>query len=263
LFYIETIVTEGYNDVNPAQFGYESCAPSKSFGPAVRYIWLLHYVMSGKGIFRIDGKEYQVSAGEMFVIPPMKETYYEADANTPWEYMWVGFFTKQSLLPDALKKPIVQAPGVGKIFEDMRRCRGMENGKTAFLASRIWEIISLVMESEESTTDHAKKVLHCLRSEYMGDITIQSIADRLNLDRCYLSTVFKKRYGVSPMQYLMNLRLETAAELMVTYGKSPSIAAASVGYPDIYNFSKMFKKKFGCSPRQYVQNARAEAEQTK
>ncbi len=260
MYYIETIVTEGYTDINPAQFGYEICAPSKSFGPAVRYIWLLHYVVSGKGTFRNEGKEYRVSAGQVFVIKPFAETYYEADADDPWQYIWVGFFAKNDSLTKALEKPIITVPGIGKIFEDMRRCQGLENGKTAFLASRIWEIISLILESEERTTDYAEKVLHCLNSEYMGDITIQSIADRLNLDRCYLSTAFKKKYGISPMQYLMNLRLETAAELMVIHGKPPSLAAMSVGYPDIYNFSKMFKKKFGCSPRQYIQNAKNNAE---
>ncbi len=190
------------------------------------------------------------------MIRPLEETYYEADADDPWQYIWVGFFAQNSSLTKALQAPIITAPGIGKIFEDMRRCQGLENGKTAFLASRIWEIVSLILESEEKTTDYAEKVLHCLNSEYMGDITIQGIANRLNLDRSYLSTAFKKKYGISPMQYLMNLRLETAAELMVTHGKPPSLAAMSVGYPDIYNFSKMFKKKFGCSPRRYIQLAK-------
>ena len=260
MYYIETIITEGYTDINPAQFGYEICSPSKSFGPAVRYIWLLHYVVSGKGFFRSEGKEYPVSAGQVFVIKPMVETYYEADDKDPWQYIWIGFFAGNSSLTNALQKPIITIPGIGKVFEDMRRCQSLENGKTAFLASRIWEIISLVMDSEKQNIDYAEKVLHCLNSEYMGDISIQSLADRLNLDRCYLSTAFKKKYGISPMHYLMNLRLETAAELMVKHGKSPSIAAMSVGYPDIYNFSKMFKKKFGCSPRQYIKNAKQAAE---
>jgi ABC-2 type transport system ATP-binding protein len=45
--------------------------------------------------------------------------------------------------------------------------------------------------------------------------------------------------------------LEKAAELLTVYGQSPSTAGISVGYPDLYHFSKIFKKHFGVSPREY------------
>lgn len=56
----------------------------------------------------------------------------------------------------------------------------------------------------------------------------------------------------------MNLRMEKAAELMTVYGEKPSTAGASVGYPDIYHFSKMFKKHFGVSPREYKAKVKSE-----
>jgi len=52
----------------------------------------------------------------------------------------------------------------------------------------------------------------------------------------------------------MAFRLQTAADLMIKPGKTPSVAASSVGYTDIYNFSKAFKKKYGLSPRKYIEN---------
>ena len=58
--------------------------------------------------------------------------------------------------------------------------------------------------------------------------------------------------GTSPREYLMRLRLEKAAELMVIHGEKPSTAGASVGYVDLYHFSKVFKQHFGMSPRAYV-----------
>lgn len=254
MFHLEIIINEKYQGFNPIQFGYEDCKPSKSFGPTVRTFWLLHYVASGKGVFERNGERYEVNAGEIFVIPPFLETYYKADAENPWQYIWVGFETSFDL-PDAFHLPVIRCPGVGTVFEDMRRCQDMDSGKSAFISSRLWELISIILESSKPKTDYIKKALHCIESEYMNELNVKILAEHLNLDRCYFSTLFTQHTGVSPAQYIMNYRLSCAADLMLTHGVSPTLAAASVGYSDIYNFSKMFKKKYGLSPRQYVKNA--------
>ena len=246
----EMIIDKDYAGVNPVQFGYENCSPSHSFGPAVRSYWLLHYVISGYGRFEREGKTYRVAPGDMFVIPPYLETYYEADKDKPWHYIWIGFMADDKL-SSVFSSPIIRCPGVGQVFEDMRRCSDMESGKSAFLGSRIWELISLILESDKDHVDYIEKAIHYIRSEYMYDINIGLLAERLNLDRSYFTTLFTQKIGVSPGRYLSNLRLEKAAELMSVYGESPTTAAMSVGYPDIYHFSKAFKQKYGCSPRQY------------
>ena len=110
----------------------------------------------------------------------------------------------------------------------------------------------MILETGKKENDYIEKALHCINAEYMTDISVAQLAERLNLDRCYFSTLFSKQVGVSPSQYLMNLRLDRARELMLRHDQSPSVAAASVGYTDIYNFSKMFKKKYGTSPRRYI-----------
>ena len=77
------VIDSHFPGLNPMQFGSEECAPGHFFGPAVRTYWLLHYVTSGKGTFTRDGVTYQLQAGDLFVISPYLETYYEADQNSP------------------------------------------------------------------------------------------------------------------------------------------------------------------------------------
>lgn len=249
--YTEIIIDEGYSGFNPVQFGYENCTPTHSCGPAVRDYWLLHYVISGNGTFSREGNTYNVSAGMVFVIPPFVETLYKADPKNPWQYVWIAFKTTEKL-PDALNSAVIEIPELAAVFNDMRRSKNMISGKSAFLSSRIWEIMSIILESgKNGEPDYIEKAINCINSEYMNNITVSNLAERFNLDRCYFSTLFTKKVGMSPSQYIINLRLEKAAELMSKHGMSPSIAAASVGYTDICSFSKSFKKKYGLPPRQY------------
>ena len=248
----ELVIDKNYKGYNPVIFGSEDCDSGHSFGPHVRTHWLLHYIVSGFGIFEKDGVRHSVRPGDMFVIPPYEETYYEADREKPWRYIWIGFTTDESL-PAQFSESVIHCPGVGDIFEDMLRCGKMENGRSAFLSAKIWELCSVLLDGSGNSADYIEKALNYMRSEYVNGITIQQISDRLNINRSYLSEIFKAQMGVSPQQYLVKLRLEKAAELLSIYHETPSTAANSVGYSDIYHFSKIFKQHFGVSPRSYKQ----------
>lgn len=245
-----TVIDQGYNGLNPVIFGFEKCSKSHAFGPAVRMYWLIHYVESGFGFFQIDGKTYRVHPGEMFVIPPFVETYYEADREHPWSYTWIGF-TETGSLPTELE-PVVYCPSGLQVFQEMKKCDNMENGRSAFLCAKLWEVFALLLDTKQGSVDYVEKALNCIHAEYMNGITVQDIADRVNLDRSYFSTLFKNKMGVSPGKYLLQYRMNIAASLMIQQGKSVSVAANSVGYGDIFNFSKMFKRYYGMSPQGYV-----------
>ncbi len=250
----EIIINESYSGLNPVQFGQEECAPGHSFGPAVRDHWLLHYVVSGCGMFERGGKLHTVNAGDIFVIEPYTETYYEADAKNPWHYIWIGF-TADGKLPNEFYQPIISCSGVGNIFAQMLECSGLERGKSAYLSGCLWQLVSTILESGEQKADYIEKALNCMRAEYANDISVNEIARRLNLDRSYFTVLFRSKVGVPPGQYLLNLRLEKAEELMTKHGETPTSAALSCGFPDIYHFSKAFKKKYGLSPRAYSKSA--------
>lgn len=246
----EIIIDEKYTGLNPVQLGQEHCASKHSYGPAIRTHWLLHYVVSGCGIFEKEGKKYSINAGDMFIIAPFEETYYEADEENPWHYIWIGFTAKELPLP--LDTAVMHTPFLEKVFYDALSCRGMNRGKSAFLSAKLWEIFAFLLEQENMQADYIDRAISCMRLEYANGITVTDIANRLNLNRSYFYTLFKERTGTSPQDYLMTLRIEKAIELMLNHGKSPSIAAASTGYSDLYNFSRMFKRHTGLSPREYI-----------
>lgn len=247
---------EKYDGLNPVLFGYEDCEKNHFFGPAIRKYYLLHFVVSGFGRFEIRDKSYSVGPGEIFVIPPDEETYYEADSIRPWNYIWIGF-TANSPLPIELDD-VVRCPEAVSVFDSMKKCESMSGGQSAYLAGKLWEFFSLLLENEARNKDYVERALDCIHSEYMNDISVGQIAQRLNLDRTYFSTVFKNKMHISPKQYLMNHRMSIAASLLVESRKNVSVTAMSVGYSDIFTFSKMFKRHFGVSPNEYIKRKLSE-----
>ncbi|MBQ5901064.1 MAG: AraC family transcriptional regulator [Clostridia bacterium] len=242
--------------LNVVNFGYEDCEKSHHFGPAVRTYWLLHFVESGFGTYNIEGNTYTLKPGEVFVIPPYVETYYQADAQNPWRYTWVGF-TCNGKLPLDLPH-VIKCPAALEIFERMKKCDSIIGGKNAFLVARVWELFSLLLEKEQKEPDYIEIALGAIHSEYMSELNASTLAERLSLDRSYFTTLFKEKVGVSPGRYIFTHRMTTAASFMLS-GQSVTTAANSVGYNDIYNFSRMFKRHFGIPPREYIKKYRDDA----
>ena len=83
---------------------------------------------------------------------------------------------------------------------------------------------------------------------YMNDIHLVELAQSIHLSPSYLSSLFKKNIGTSFQNYLIDIRMHKAEEMIRT-GDYPLVQVAQlVGYQDYAQFSKMYKKVHGYSP---------------
>ncbi len=71
--------------------GQSRCMPLHNYGPTVRPNYIIHYITEGKGCFCAEGNKYELEAGQGFLIVPGQQTFYQADKELPWTYLWVGF----------------------------------------------------------------------------------------------------------------------------------------------------------------------------
>ena len=84
------------------------------------------------------------------------------------------------------------------------------------------------------------------------DMSLNLVADTIGVNASYLSNIFKKEKGCSLSKYLTQTRLEQAKKYLTEYPDKTLIEIAeSIGYSDVYYFSKNFKKYYGISPSKY------------
>ena len=86
------------------------------------------------------------------------------------------------------------------------------------------------------------------------DISIKKIADNFYFSQAYLTRIFKKSTGISPMKYIIMLRMRRAVELLNKESFSIAQIAYCVGYKNQFYFSKEFKNYFGVTPSKYNLN---------
>lgn len=234
-----------FSDLNPLFFGREECKSGHAFGPAIRKYTLIHYVERGCGILCKGGKEYVVRAGEMFIILPDEVTFYKADDNDPWVYRWIGFDGAASEV-FANIAPVVAVkdeyfPKVDVKNED-------EPLLEYVLAAALFTLAAKVASmSVGRSSEYVRKVKDYIKSSYMRTIRVEEIADSLNLDRRYLSRIFKSETGRTVQDYIISVRMKEAKRLL-DEGYGVCETASFCGYPDYSNFSKLFKRECGVSP---------------
>ncbi len=111
---------------------------------------------------------------------------------------------------------------------------------------------SLMSLEEENDNNYIiRSTKQFIQSNYSKKITIKEIADELNVSHPYLSSLFKKQTNTSIKEYLLQVQMQKAKDLLKTTTEFVSSIAIQVGYDNEYQFSKIFKQKTGMTPTQY------------
>lgn len=103
--------------------------------------------------------------------------------------------------------------------------------------------------------NYSDKVYQCIlyiRLNYVRDISLEELAEHVNLNPSYLSNIFRKEVGINFLQYLQDIRLKKACDLLKN---SPDLTveeiSSHVGYNTLSHFYKVFRERYGMSPNQW------------
>ncbi len=249
------------NILNFVHCGIKPNKPGELCGPMARHIYLLHYIIEGKGVYKVNNKTYNLKAGDVFAIFPDDVVSYEADKDEPWYFCWIGFngtkadeFYKKIGIDS--KNPVVHINN--SIFADgVFNCMSYinENKHTGMselrLSAFVMEVLSAFeVKNANKKKSHIDKAITYMELNYDSKITPFDVAKFVNLEYSYFYKLFKAEIGIKPVDYLAKLRIKKARKLLKSDIEIKNIPSL-VGISDVYYFSKLFKKHTGITPAEY------------
>ena len=243
-------------------------------------------ITRGGGIHWIDGDEYEVAAGDVFLIQGNTSHYFTERYNLEM----YNIMFDDSFLRDHLKS-LYSLPGFNAffLFEPTCRkrhrfqsrlhlnanallsmhtllrqmeqdCQSPAPGTDLLLLAKTLEIFVIISKEYSQDSNpmvrslfRLGEVVTRLKNEYMQPWTLKRIAKIAAMAPSTLIPIFKEVTGESPIEYLLKVRLKKAAESLSQSDKSISEIAHECGFADSNYFSRQFKKLFGISPRDYRQ----------
>ncbi|WP_298126020.1 AraC family transcriptional regulator [uncultured Clostridium sp.] len=259
-------------EMNLDECGIEQGIPGFGYKYEVLKNAVMHYVSKGKGTFKVNNKIFNLKQGDIFIILKGMNVEYMASMDDPWEYYWIGFSGSNSIeylnrtsIIDSYVVTCTEDSKIPNIILNMCEISKNYNPSSSddiVLLRELYSLLYTFIKEFPKEFEYKDKELHTyiqdainfINSNYMNSITVNEIANHVNLSRSYLYKMFIKNLKVSPQKYLINLRMYKATLLLKSTKLPIGEVANKVGYTDSLLFSKTFSKYFSMSPLNYRNN---------
>lgn len=236
--------------------------------PRGRLDWQLLYVASGKAHFFFGEEEQVVSAGHMILYLPRQEQHYEYYAKDKPEVYWVHF--TGSNVKNILRHFSIPMDGnvfysgapsaYQQLFKEMiHELQSCRVGYEELLEMYLRQIFLLIQRTrlEERPTvntfiyEEMEYARRYFQEHYNENIIIEDFAKTRGMSVSWFLRNFRQTTKISPMQYILNIRMKNASDLLETTDYNVTEISAIVGYDNPLYFSRLFKKHSGFSPSDY------------
>ncbi|MEZ7729850.1 AraC family transcriptional regulator [Granulicatella sp. 20925_1_28] len=230
----------------------------------------LFYVVDGKGEFNIQGQRFPVKPNDFVIINPQVEHTELSSPDEPLEYIVLGirglsfsnltpvsedghpfsFFNLRDEQKDILRylNAMVQEATSQQMSYELVCHNLLEILLIKILRHQHFD---LEVGKQSKATKDISFIKHYLETYYHESIQLEDLASMTHLSRFYISHSFKKEIGMSPMEYLIDIRIKESKILLRTTNYSISQVADIVGFTTPTYFSKQFRKSTGISPTDY------------
>ena len=230
----------------------------------------LFYVVDGKGEFNIQGQRFPVKPNDFVIINPQVEHTELSSPDEPLDYIVLGI----NGLSFSNLTPVSEGGHPFSFFnlrdeqkDILRYLNAMVQEATSqsmsyeLVCHNLLEILlikilrhqhfDLEVGKQSKATKDISFIKHYLETYYHESIQLEDLASMTHLSRFYISHSFKKEIGMSPMEYLIAIRIKESKILLRTTNYSISQVADIVGFTTPTYFSKQFRKSTGISPTDY------------
>jgi len=217
----------------------------------------LHFVRAGRGRVVIDGKPFEMAAGDVFMFYPNRHALYYDYPGEPWEYLWVALAIPPSLewaletaglSEDA---PCVRPPPESEIWELVPKLhRQVKEGACGelFATAAAWRVLELLCEAKAAPERPLAERIKSFVDAADKAPSVKEMALRFGISRATVHRAFTAATGAPLKSYMMERRFKEACELLSETGFDVAQIAEACGFSSPQYFCRAFKARFGASP---------------
>lgn len=225
-------------------------------------VYLAVYTKSGEAIFERRGESITLKAGSLLFVSLAEKTVIKAP-NSHWEIYFMHVIGSDI---DSIYRTFAQKHSyvienfcqdyfvscVDKLCKLYKETTINYYDISSLIYSALMDILKQSPPSEYSPT--VIKALEYMNGNYVEKFSIDDLCKSLFLSKYFFTRKFHSETGVTPKEYLTNLRIEKARELLIHSKRSVAEIAQIAGFETEKNIYYAFKKSLGVSPKEYREN---------
>ncbi len=234
------------------------------------HTYQIFYCTEGSGIFRAEGREYKIGAGDAFFFrPDIPHEYFPV--KKPWKATWITYEgSSAGQIADYLglgntaafslkntKEFETQTSALYDMFESDHPDKDIKISCMLYkMLIKIGECHNNLPQSGGMTQNEKYRklipVIDMMREKYSKDLSLELMAKEIAITPNHLCRLFNQVYGTTPLKYLTQIRLNAAKELLCSYDdiKIKKIAEET-GFSNPSYFCAVFKKSENMTPEDY------------
>ncbi|MGX7092792.1 helix-turn-helix domain-containing protein [Hutsoniella sourekii] len=226
---------------------------------------LIYYINQGAVHFDDQGKDREVKKNQILILNPGEKVVLTVTRKTFWQKLYLnGVLFTSSLAIDSTKNVFIVTDDDADIkrYIDLvdHEYHSQDTGSDLILKKLIEIIFVHILRNNtlsikdaavQMKNDGIAKIQRYIRNNYGERITLDSLSEIIGINKYYMIRLFKQKTGLSPIDYLIHIRLAKAEQLLVQSETTISQIADIVGFHSPSHFSKTFKESNQMTPSDY------------
>lgn len=224
--------------------------------------FVIEFVASGKGVVCVNGKDYAVEQGDVYILPPESTHSYHADAKHPYHKLWCNFysdtFAKLQAEYRLNGKYVFRAPDCEEDFTRLVEIAMFGNrvndDEWANIATILMNVLNKIAAREyrpDGSNIIAARAKEILDNAIFDNITVEELTKQLFVSKMILTREFKNMYGMSPYHYYLDKKLSQAKLMLRRSNLAVKEISEKLCFSDEHYFSGFFKRKVGITPSEF------------
>lgn len=230
--------------------------------------YLFFLVSSGSGVLQYQGVTRELHQGDC-VFLDCRSPYLHRSSEDLWSLQWIHFYGpnmsgiyqkylerggRPVFTPDSLD------PYNTLIEETYRLADSSDYLKDMKIYEKLIGLLTLLMEESWNPGERRKgsakgqslqHIKDYLDQHYQEKVLLDDLAEQFYINKYYLTRIFREQFGITISNYLLQVRITHAKQLLRFSDLSVEAAGRECGIPDANYFSRIFRKIEGCSPGEY------------